>query len=68
MPQGTIKKIVSEKGYGFISGDQSQFFFHRSSVIEGDFDTLREGQRVEFQVDSDRGKGPRAKEVKVLEE
>jgi CspA family cold shock protein len=67
MPQGTIKKLVSEKGFGFISGDRGELFFHRSTVIEGSFDSLREGQKVEYQIDSvDRGKGPRAKDVKPL--
>ena len=67
MPQGTIKKLVSEKGFGFISGDRQELFFHRSSVIEGSFDSLREGQKVEFTIDmQDRGKGPRAKDVKPI--
>jgi len=68
MPQGTIKKLVAEKGFGFIAGERGEFFFHRSAVIEGSFDSLQQGQTVEYQVDqSDRGKGPRAKDVKPLE-
>jgi CspA family cold shock protein len=67
MPQGIVKKLVSEKGFGFISGDRGELFFHRSSVIEGSFDSLREGQKVEYQIDAvDRGKGPRAKDVKPI--
>ena len=70
MPQGTIKKLVSEKGFGFIAGDNQELFFHRSSVTGGSFDSLREGQSVEYQVDDggDRGKGPRAADVKPLED
>ena len=69
MPQGTIKKLVAEKGFGFIAGERGELFFHRSAVIEGSFDSLRQGQQVEYQVDQgDRGKGPRAKDVKALEE
>jgi cold shock protein len=69
MPQGTIKKLVPEKGFGFIAGERGEFFFHRSAVIEGSFDSLRQGQQVEYQVDQvDRGKGPRAKDVRPLEE
>ena len=69
MPEGTIKKLVAEKGFGFISGERGELFFHRSTVIEGSFDSLREGQKVEYQVDTvDRGKGPRAKDVKPLED
>jgi cold shock protein len=67
MPQGSIKKMVAEKGFGFISGDRDELFFHRSAVIEGSFDSLREGQQVEYQIDdSGRGKGPRAKDVRPL--
>jgi len=70
MPQGSIKKLVAEKGFGFISGDAGELFFHRSTVIEGSFDSLRQGQQVEYQVDnsSDRGRGPRAKDVRPLSE
>lgn len=69
MPQGSIKKLVAEKGFGFIAGDRGELFFHRSAVIEGSFDSLRQGQTVEYQVDaSDRGKGPRAKDVRPVQE
>jgi cold shock protein len=69
MPQGTIKKLVAEKGFGFIAGEREELFFHRSSVIQGSFDSLRQGQQVEYEVDrGDRGKGPRAKDVKALEQ
>ena len=67
MPQGSIKKLVVEKGFGFIAGDNQELFFHRSAVIEGSFDSLSQGQQVEYQVDtSDRGKGPRAKDVRPI--
>ena len=68
MPQGTIKKIVSDRGFGFISGEQGERFFHQSSVVETSFDNLREGQVVECEIDQEsdrgRGKGPRASMVK----
>ena len=68
MPQGTVKKLVAEKGFGFISGERGELFFHRSTVIEGSFDSLREGQQVEYQIDSaDRGRGPRAKDVRPIQ-
>ena len=69
MPQGTIKKLVAEKGFGFIAGERGELFFHRSAVVQGSFDSLRQGQQVEYEVDSagDRGKGPRAKDVKAIE-
>lgn len=68
MPQGTVKKIVSDRGFGFISGEKGDVFFHHSVVADGGFDNLREGQPVEYTVESDSGgrgssKGPRAASV-----
>ncbi len=68
MPQGTIKKLVAEKGFGFIAGEGEELFFHRSAVIQGNFDSLRQGQQVEYEVDTgERGKGPRARDVKAID-
>ncbi len=67
MPQGTVKKLVSDKGFGFISGERGDVFFHHSAVIEGSFDNLRVGQSVEYQVEQGQGgKGPRATNVKPV--
>lgn len=71
MPQGVIKRIVADRGFGFISGDREDIFFHHSSVEGEAFDNLQEGQTVEYEVDSQpdprrRGKGPRASMVKPL--
>ncbi|MBI5757596.1 MAG: cold shock domain-containing protein [Planctomycetales bacterium] len=65
MPQGKIKKVVSEKGFGFIEGDRGDLFFHHSEVKDVTFEELRVGQTVEFEVG--RGeKGPRATSVRVV--
>jgi CspA family cold shock protein len=65
MSQGVIKKLVSEKGFGFIKGDHGELFFHHSAVQGGAFDTLREGQTVEYT--EGRGpKGPRAETVTII--
>lgn len=67
MPQGTVKKLVSDKGFGFISGDRGDVFFHHSAVVEGSFDNLRVGQAVEYQIEQGQGgKGPRATNVKPV--
>ena len=68
MPQGTIKKIVADRGFGFISGEGRDVFFHLSSVESVEFDDLKEGQSVEYELsDEDRpGKGPRAATVKII--
>ena len=50
MPQGTIKKLVADRGFGFIKGEQGELFFHRSEVQGVAFEELREGQKVEYQV------------------
>src|SRR6476646_6820693 len=63
MPGGTIKRIVRDRGFGFIRDDGGQeWFFHRSAV-QGSFDQLNEGQRVNFD-EEPSGKGPRAGNVR----
>lgn len=65
MPEGKIKKLVSEKGFGFIEGERGELFFHHSAVQGASFETLREGQKVSYT--EGRGpKGPRADSVSLL--
>lgn len=64
---GTIKKIVKDKGFGFIVPDDGndEVFFHRSRLApKVEFDDLREGDEVEFQVTKGE-KGPQANGLKV---
>jgi CspA family cold shock protein len=64
MQTGTIKKLVSERGFGFIQADDGkEYFFHRSGT-DGDFDGLRGGEVVTFEVEASQ-KGPRAGRVRV---
>ena len=64
MATGTIKKLVSERGFGFITAeDGHDYFFHRSGV-QSDFDRLIGGEKVNFEVEASP-KGPRAKDVRV---
>jgi cold shock protein len=67
MASGTIKKLVIDKGFGFIeTSDGKDIFFHHSSVQNAQFDDLTEGQQVEYTVEQGqgpRGKGPRAASV-----
>ncbi|HIM16911.1 MAG TPA: cold shock domain-containing protein [Dehalococcoidia bacterium] len=65
MAQGTIKKLVTDKGFGFIDGDRKELFFHQSSVEGTSFDELREGQAVEY-TEGQGPKGPRAENVKPV--
>jgi cold shock CspA family protein len=47
---GTIDRIVHKHGFGFIRAyDGQEVFFHRRSLIELDFHSLKEGQSVEFE-------------------
>ncbi len=64
MPQGKIKKLVSDRGFGFIDGDQGELFFHHSEVSGVAFEELSEGQTVEFEIGEGR-KGPCATSVQV---
>ena len=62
---GTIKRLVSEKGFGFIaSQDGNEYFFHQSACTDARFDDLREGQAVTFEK-GQGPKGPRAENVKL---
>ncbi len=64
--QGTIKRLVSAKGFGFIAAeDGNEYFFHQSACVNTPFDQLREGATVTF----DRGngpKGPRGENVRTV--
>jgi CspA family cold shock protein len=64
MQTGTIKKLVSDRGFGFIAAeDGKEYFFHRSGT-EGDFDSLVGNEKVTFEIEPSP-KGPRAGRVRV---
>jgi len=65
MPQGTIKKLVADKGFGFIGGERGDMFFHCSEVKDIPFESLTIGQTVEYEV-GQGPKGPRATSVRVV--
>jgi CspA family cold shock protein len=66
MAQGTVKWFNEKKGFGFIEKDGGgDIFVHFSAIQAGGFKTLREGQRVTFEV-SEGEKGPAAVNVKPL--
>lgn len=71
MANGTIKKLVSDRGFGFIlpetgQADGKDLFFHRSDVGGTGYDALREGARVTYDLGKDERKGtPKALNVKV---
>jgi CspA family cold shock protein len=61
---GTIKKVVADRGFGFITAeDAKDYFFHRDGLDSSlDFDRLVGGERVEFEIQQSP-KGPRAANV-----
>ena len=65
MATGTVKKVVHDRGFGFITQDGGKdVFFHRSALVSGTFESLNGGEKAEFDVE-DGPKGPRAVNVKI---
>ena len=56
MPIGTVKFFNESKGYGFIApeGGGADVFVHISSVERSGMNTLRENQRVSYELEQDR--------------
>lgn len=66
MHTGKIKKLVLEKGFGFISdADGSDVFFHKNNLVDIAFETLTGGEEVSFEVESSP-KGTRAVKVSLV--
>tara|TARA_B100000530_G_scaffold152526_1_gene95718 strand:- start:204 stop:401 length:198 start_codon:yes stop_codon:yes gene_type:complete len=65
MPEGAIKKLIPDKGFGFIEGERGDIFFHHSALVGSRIEELQEGQRVQFEI-GDGPKGPRAENVQVI--
>jgi CspA family cold shock protein len=66
MRAGTVKRLVSERGFGFLVDERgSEYFFHRSAVCYGSFEGLHEGSRVTFE-EEPSPKGLRAGAVRVV--
>ena len=65
LPNGTIKKLVPDRGFGFIAADDGkEYFFHRSGLDRDmNFDSLQGGENVEFEIEASQ-KGPRAFKVR----
>jgi len=63
--KGKIKRLIKERGFGFITTeDGKEVFFHRSALEGENFDALEEGASVEFDLE-EGPKGPRAINVKT---
>ena len=55
MSQGTVKWFNSEKGYGFIAGDEGgdDVFVHYSAIKADGYRSLKEGQKVSYETETD---------------
>jgi CspA family cold shock protein len=64
--RGKIKKLVRDRGFGFVRGDDGkEVFFHRSGLAATDYDSLSEGDVVEYVV-QEGPRGARAENVKAV--
>ena len=62
--QGTIKRLVTERGFGFITyeGAEKDLFFHSNELKNVQFNDLKEGDKVTFEI-AESPKGPNATNV-----
>jgi CspA family cold shock protein len=67
VPFGTVKRVVADRGFGFIAAEDGvEYFFHRSGLDSTlSFDNLQGGERVEFDIEASQ-KGPRAYRVRPM--
>ena len=64
MTKGTIRRLIRDRGFGFIQrAEGTDLFFHRSELQGVEFSMLSEGQEVEFEIG--RGRGGRLEAVRV---
>ncbi len=68
MANGTIRRLIADRGFGFIqTAEGTDLFFHRNDLQGVEFDALREGQEVEFDTGKGRDGRPQAVSVKLTE-
>jgi len=64
--KGRIKKMVRDRGFGFIRGDDGkEVFFHRSGMNGADYDSISEGDIVEYVI-QEGPRGARAEHVRTI--
>lgn len=66
MPTGKVKWYDPEKGFGFLSQEDGEDVYVRSSALPAGIEGLKSGQRVEFGMAAGR-RGPQALSLKVLD-
>ena len=67
MPKGTIRRLM-DRYYGFIKGEEEgDLFFHSNDIERVEFNSLREGQEVEFEKSQGRDGRPKAVKVRLAQ-
>ena len=64
MPEGRIKKLITDRGFGFVEGERGELFFHHSELQGVTLEELQEGQTLEYEVGQGK-KGPCATNVRL---
>jgi len=68
MAKGTIRKLITDRGFGFIkTEEETDLFFHRNELQEVDYDSLTEGQQVEFEIGQGHDGRPQAVRVRLAQ-
>ena len=69
MLKGTLRRLIADRGFGFIRTERGEdLFFHRNQLEGVDFNSLREGKEVEFEVGRDRIGRPQVVRVRLPQE
>ena len=68
MAKGIIRRLITDRGFGFIkTEEETDIFFHRNELQEVDYDSLTEGQQVEFEIEPGRNGRPQAVKVRLAQ-
>jgi CspA family cold shock protein len=66
MAKGKVKRLMRERGFGFIAAeDGREIFFHQSELQNTSFNALKEEDQLEFDV-AKGDKGPKAENIKKI--
>jgi len=66
MAKGTIRRLITDRGFGFIkTEEEKELFFHRNDLEEVEYSSLTEGQQVEFEIGQGRDGRPQAVKVRL---
>ena len=65
-PRGRVMRIFPDEGFGFVRADDGrQIYFHRNSLLAGQFDHLKTGTKVQLHVEEGED-GPQASSLHVV--